>query len=258
MKFNKVLTAIAASVAVIGSAQAAMVIDTFDITQALILDNAAAAAPLTTAATSTNLASGVGSTSAMATAADIIGGQRDMMVYKTSNSVSPTGRVDAEVIGGVLSFNQANSTNGFAVVRWDGAATAYNQAVDVDGLGGVNMSLAGVQILVGTNVDNAGQSYNMTFQVWTDTGAGYTLSEVTKSIVSNGGDKDVSFSFNDFVGANFAKVGAIQMIVNTGGVAMGGLDFSIDIVGAVPEPGSVALVGAALLALGAARRRRQA
>jgi hypothetical protein len=268
MTFSKIFSAVALGLVAAGSAHSALVIDTFDIGQDSVSVTGAATnnivAPLTTSAAGvslyqTNMAGAAGSTnSIVATSADILGLERDIAVAR----VSGTNRVEAIVDGGgQFVFDQGNSTTGFAIVRWDGAVGDWTNSVKVDGLGGADLSTEGIQILVGTNVDNAGLNYKMTFQVWTETVLNsnvWTLSEVTKTITSNGGDKDVGFMFSDFSGANFARVGAIQMIVNTGAGSAGGLDFSIDIVGAVPEPGSLALAGLALAGLGMAGRRRKA
>lgn len=262
MTFSKIFSAAALGLLVAGSAHSALVIDTFDVGQAGVADFTATSAPLTTSTGGltnyqTNMAGvdvGAASTSALAAATDIIGLQRDIAVFKTSGSQG----VDANLLGGNFNYNQGIGTSGFAIVRWDGAGTDYTSGVDTDGLNAANLLNAGAQILVKSFADNATQTYDMTFQVWTKIGSDYVLSELTKTVVSNGGLLNIGFMFNEFTSANFADVGAIQMIVNTAGTGFPGMDFSIDIVGAVPEPGSLALAGLALAGLGMARRRKAA
>ena len=259
MTFSKIFSAAALGLLVAGSAHSALVIDTFDVGQAAVSDVSGIAAPGSTSTGGvsnyqTNMVgvdAGAASTSGLAAATDIIGLQRDIAVFKTNGAQG----VDANLLGGNFNYNQGIGTSGFAIVRWDGAATDHTSAVDVDGLNAANLLNAGAQILVKSTADNANQTYDMTFQVWTKLGTDYVLSELTKTVVSNGGLLNIGFMFSEFTGANFADVGAIQMIVNTAGAGFPGMDFSIDIVGAVPEPGSLALVGLAMLGLGAARRK---
>lgn len=252
MKFSKTLASMAAAAALLAAplaSQAALVIDDFSVSQAEVLDTTSGAfLPAPTSAYSTNIANDAGSGSSQAgAAANIIGGQRDLLVYKSSG----TGHATASVEFDELVFDSDNGTNGFAVVRWDGAGTTFNQAIDTDGLGGVDLASSGVAIGIDSDADLA---YQLTFQVWSETAPGtWTLSEVTKNVGS--GLQAVTMLFSDFTGVNFASVGAMQMIVNTGALTQR-LDVNLEIIGTVPEPGSVALAGLALLGLAATRRRK--
>lgn len=251
MKFNKSLAAIAAAAALLAAplaSQAGLVIDDFSIGQAELEDQTTGALPAVTSDYGTDLANGIGSSQAGATA-NIIGGERDMMVYKHTGESNRHVTAEVDALTDAFVYSADSNVRGFAVLRWDGI-NAYNNAIDIDGLGGIDLSATGVAISVDSDAD---QAYQLTFQVWTDTGGGYVLSELTKNIAA--GVQDVFLLFSDFTGANFADVGAMQMIVNTG-AATARLDVDLQIVGTVAEPGSIALAGLALLGLAAARRRK--
>lgn len=250
-KFSKLAAAAALALGAAG-AQAAFVIDDFSINQALLQDDTNGPVPASTLAYGTNLAGGVGS-SVNGAAVNIIGGQRDVMVYKTNQLGTGAPRhVESVVDGGLFTFSSPSQTAGFAVLRWDGLNT-YDNAIDISGLGGQDLSLLGLGIRVASEAD---LPYQIVMQAWTETTPGnWTVSEVTKAAPGGQVATDINFMFTDFVGANFASLGALQLIVNLDG-ATTALDVDIEIIAnTIPEPGTLALVGATLLGLGAARRR---
>ncbi len=269
-KFSKVAAAAAFLMAGV-SAQASFVIDTFNVGQGSFAvpfaDITATAAPATTSTLGasnygTNLGGGTGG-SVNGAITDIVGGQRDMSIVKSAQGGGPVQSVQGYVDNGSFEFNSPNGTAGYAVLRWDGAGTTFNQALNTSGLGGLNWSALGVGVSV--SVLFADQPFTITMQAWTETSAGnWTLTEQSVLVPANNigltpPPATSSFMFSNFTGLkDFSKVGALQMIINTGGAASA-LDLSIDfLTGTIPEPATLALVGLALVGVGLSRRNRKA
>lgn len=234
-KFSKVAAAAALALAGAG-AQAAFVIDDFSAPQALITD----------------LTTGDGGVWAVQTfnASSIIGGYRDLYIEKTADAADDgVFGVRAGVSSGSLTYAQDTFQGAVGFVRWDGAATGG--AIDTAGLGGIDLSTTNVAISV--QVLSADLNFPLTFNVWTDGDNDnvFTLSSLTK--LAGPGPGVFNFMFTDFVGADFSNVGAMELVLNNSAIV--DLDIRIDLIQAVPEPGTLALVGATLLGLGVARRR---
>lgn len=245
---TKAIAAAVAALSMVG-AQAAFLIDDFSTGQAQLQDFTTGALPINTAAYGTNLAGGVGSSVA---GGGIIGGERDLMVYKVSGAA--VDEVSARVNGGpggLFSYSSPSQTSGFAVLRWDGV-NAFSNGINVSGLGGVDLFSNGLGIRVSSDADLA---YQLTMQVWTETAPMvWTLSEITNNAPAGVTFQD--FLFANFAGADFTKVGALQLIINTG-AATPRLDVDVDFIGNVPEPTTLALAGLALLGLGLSQRKRK-
>lgn len=224
-----------------GGAQAAYVIDSFTAPQATgsVYD-----------ATSTNSPVFAG----QVTDAGILGSFRDVYVSKQGNVLAdPNAGVRANVFvggdGGTLSYSEESGQNGFGTVRWDGISTGG--AIDIDGLGGLDLTAFGTSFKV--DLIRADAGLPLTFFVWSDVMNNNVYSMSSLMLTATGAGSYI-FNFSDFIGANFADVGALELQINGG--QMGDLDAQVDMVSVVPEPGTLALAGIALLGLGAIRRRK--
>ncbi|AOF85342.1 PEP-CTERM -sorting domain protein [Hydrogenophaga sp. RAC07] len=185
---------------------------------------------------------------------DILGSFRDVYVSKQGNvAADPNAGVSANVFlggdGGTLSYNEQSGQNGFGTVRWDGISTGG--AIDIDGLGGLDLTAFGTSFKV--DLIRADAGLPLTFFVWSDVMNDNVYSMSSLMLTATGAGSYI-FNFSDFIGANFADVGALELQINGG--QMGDLDAQVDMVSVVPEPGTLALAGIALLGLGAIRRRK--
>lgn len=254
-KFLKHVIAVAAATLAFG-ANAQLVIDDFNINQVAIDD------------TSSN---GVGLWSQMnGPAANILGGQRDLYVTKVGNAADDANgdRVRASVAGGLYRFSTDSGQNGFGIIRWDGVnalpADATNAGagavtnLNATGLGGVDLASQGAGFKI--TVPTADLGFPFSIQVYTDASNYTTLSLFSPGPgVYNITFADIlNFGVSVGTGADFSNVGAIQAIVNVGGLVTD-VDFQIDIAQLnLPEPTTLALVGLTLLGVGVARRRSTA
>lgn len=236
-QFSKLAAAAALVIAATG-AHALGVVDTFTVNQGPVADGTINGIPVWAAQVSD---------------AGIMGGHRDMFVDKQNGNPAILREVKTFVDSGVLSYQEPPAVGGRAIVRWDGAATGG--AVDTGGLGGLNLLAMGTGFEVG--VLFADHAFPIRFDVWTWNGAMYAQSTHTLPVLSGPGN--YTFLWTSFApGANFSQVGAIQMTLANDPILQA-LDIDIDFVQIrIPEPGTLALVGAALLGLAAARRRKNA
>lgn len=265
-RFSKTLV-IAAVLASVDAQAALVVVDDFSTAQALVTD---AVVDL----------DGIWSSSASGLVG-ILGGQRDIFVFKSSGPAGGTS--SAGVAAGSYGFANTAGTTGLSIIRWDGstivpiATTLVGAIVSIEttGLGGIDL-IAGMNTGFSVVVTGASAGAIATLQVYTDAG---NWSELTVSIPVPG---TYVIPFPVFAavagaGADFSNIGALQAIlmgdVSVSAAAEIGADLSgqsnfnalnepfalsISLIaaGAIPEPNGVALVLLALLAIKATSSSR--
>lgn len=240
----------------------ATTVDLFSTSQALITD-------------STTGDGGLGSTVG-AGDPTILGGNRDIFVeLLTQNAAAPASSAQISVLGGALSFSVGSLATGRAIVQWDGAEGT--EALDTSGLGGIDLTAGGTanSFRIDTLFSDLGfafeiQAFTSATQ-WTiinfsSTGnavpassfipfAGFTNAAFCGAMNPAPGVNSITCGSGNTSPVDFASLGALALVVDPLGGTIS-VDLTIDSVTAVPEPGTVGLVGAALLGLFATQRRR--
>ncbi len=241
----------------------AVTVDLFSTSQALITD-------------STTGDGGLGSTVG-AGDPTILGGNRDIFVeLLTQNAANPFGSAQIGVAGGALSFSVGSLATGRAVIQWDGAANG-NEILDTSGLAGFDLTAGGTanSFRIDTLFSDLGfafeiQAYTSATQFtiinFSSTGnavpatsfipfAGFTNVAFCGAVNPAPGVNSITCGSGNTSPVDFASLGALALVVDPLGGTIS-VDLTIDSVTAVPEPGTVGLVGAALLGLFATQRRR--
>ncbi|MCB1760736.1 MAG: PEP-CTERM sorting domain-containing protein [Gammaproteobacteria bacterium] len=209
--------------------------------------------------------------------AGIIGGQRDVSVelLQDTDIVNPNNGVRIFIGGGKLSFSNDTDAAGEGVVQWDGSGDGGSLTLDPSGLGGIDLaSVANAFIYEVLSVD---LGFRISIEAYTD------ANNYTKALIeTNSPGQDVIpfanlenaalcntmpnipnglISVNCGTGGpvNMADVGALQIVLNVDGGTFA-VDLSIREITSttVPEPTSIALLGAGLVGAGVAGRRRKA
>lgn len=244
IKFSRLAVAAAAAL----SLQAhALVIDDFTVSQPSAQDSVIGGGGQWTNSTAGNQPS-------------IIGGQRDVFVERVGG-VSPSGdgRIFASVPGdGFFRLSQDSDVAGRAILRWDGANTGED--INTSGLGGQNLAAAGNVFIFDFKSDTSNPlaPYDIRIDVYDMQGDLATVEFTTEDTF--GTLAPGFFAYDEFtlLGAfSWSDVGAIEVSFNTQPTAAIDVDITIGKVSVVPEPGSIALAGLALLGLGAAGRFRK-
>jgi len=205
---------------------------------------------------------------------DILGAERDIYVEKLTGTSVNSG-VQMDISGGSMAFSVDSLQSGTGTVQWDGAIDAGSTTLDVDGLGGVDLTEGGTLNAFALDVLEADLGFTFEIGLYTDANF-WSVASLTSSAVSLPGATNYLL-FSDFLlcgavtptatitcgGAfpawqpvDFSNLGAIELVIDPLGAA-GRLDMALDNVTTVPEPSVLGLIGAGLLAGGFVARRRK-
>ena len=206
----------------------------------------------------------------------ILGGYRDIIVNALSGAVTGSGTQfsSAEVIGGVFSFANGSNTVGQAQLQWDGDDAASIFDINYTGLSNYDLTQGGTLNTFELVTLFSDQGWTFDATIYTDAshwvtvnlsansvGPGYTYTSPHTSYIPFAaftnpalcglapaflppGVNSVTCAAGNLV-ADVEKVGALVVTINTSGTAA--VDLTFDQVTTVPEPGTLALLGASLL-----------
>jgi hypothetical protein len=256
---KKLVTALAAMALSVGAQADVNVIDLFNTPQTSLTDNTDDGSALFS-----QVFSGGG---------DILGGYRDLGVELLDNTFNTQGVATIGVNSGFLSFSTSSLTTGTGMIRWDGSSAATSFGVPSFGLG-ASFNPIGTSFELKTIFSDLG--YRFDLEAYTDAThwSRVTLSahEVNPAVLPDGvssyipligflacgfDDGTIKVTCGSGGAVDWLNLGALQAIIDPLGATMA-IDLTINQVTQVPEPGTLALGGLALLGLGALRRRKQA
>ncbi len=228
-------------VCISGSADSALIIDSFDTAQ-----SAAVIPPFVN--TPTSVASGAG----------VLGGERDFELSLLSGQGTS---LNADFGGNsMLEHGQLGASTATSLIVWDGS-DGDPTSLDPTGLGGVDLTdggtLSGIQLVLDVNDIPA----PLTLTAHTDAG---NFSSVT--VILPGSIPPTVSLFVPFLnflpiagtGADFTNIGALSLFID--GSSAPGLDVQLELIAAanpVPEPTSLALAALGALCIGGAGRFRK-
>lgn len=223
----------------------------------------------------------------------VLGGQRDIWANCITGCDNTVSRSSAVVSGGQFSFSNDSGVTGEAIVQWDG--NDQDIALNTTGLGGTDLTLGGTVNAFQLTTIESDLGWFFRIEAFTDDDE-WTKITLAATCVDASGPVDpgcepsphtstipfaafMDGSLCGFTGtspyvdgvvaiecgsggtANLAKLGALQVALNTGDDVAGGsaprtanLDLRLDSVETIPEPMTLGLLGIGLVAAGLSRR----
>jgi large repetitive protein len=199
-------------------------IDSFDAGTQLVSDDTNDGVPVTS--------------TVLAPTTEVIGGERDLLVNKTSVNGRIQLSVNDPLLPGFFSFDSLQTGQGRRVVSWDGIDGNANVINDA-GLGVVDLTSAGTATGLQLQIGADSATGSVTIRLYTDDGTGGTstrFSTGTFPLPDTGGAATVTefLAFTGFTvggggGADLTRIGAIEMEI-TGQANVNG---AAELVGAI-------------------------
>lgn len=182
------------------------VIDSFNAAPQLVFDDSGDGVPVTS--------------SAQGPTSEIIGGERDVLVNKTSVNGRVQISVNDPLFPGFLSFDSIQTGQGRRLISWDGL-DGDALVLDDAGLGGVDLTSSGAATGLRLDIGADSAAGNATIRIYTNDGVAGTATRFSTAVVAipdTGGEASALefVPFSAFVptsggGADFTQIGAIEL-----------------------------------------------